>query len=143
MAVSGGVDSLCALLLLHEQGYDLVAVHGIFQEPQKLPAPAALRAEQKIAGLRAICKSLAIPLHSPDFANLFAARVISPFAKAWASGFTPNPCAICNRDMKFGALFDFAMALGADKFATGHYASLAQNPHDGAVVLKRDRKSVV
>lgn len=137
MAVSGGVDSLCALLLLHEQGHELVAVHGIFQEAQKLPAPAALRAEQKIAGLRAICGRLAIPLYSADLASLFAARVISPFAKAWASGFTPNPCAICNRDMKFGALFNFAMVLGADKFATGHYASLAQNPHAGAVVLKR------
>lgn len=137
MAVSGGVDSLCALLLLHEQGHDLIAVHGIFQDPQKLPAPVALRAEQKIAGLREICSRLSIPFYSADFSKLFAARVILPFAKAWASGATPNPCAICNRDMKFGALFDFALALGADKFATGHYARLAQSPYDGAPGLKR------
>lgn len=118
VALSGGVDSLCALLLLRAQGHDVAAVHGIFLE----------EALEGAAPLREICACLDIPFHCANLGQLFDARVIAPFARAWAAGETPNPCVICNRAIKFGALFDFAMSLGADKFATGHYAGIAQGP---------------
>ncbi len=111
-------------------------MHGEYSRSAKLPAPGIAR-RTKIAGLRAICKSLAIPLQPGFLQNLFAARVISPFAKASGQWLYPQSCAYLQSGHEIRRAFDFAMALGADKFATGHYASLAQNPHDGAVVLKR------
>lgn len=116
--MSGGVDSLCALLLLRAQGHDVLAVHGIFMKG----------ADSATSGLEEICARLAIPFHCVNLVHLFDSSVVAPFARAWASGETPNPCVYCNRSIKFGALFDFAISLGADKFATGHYAGLAQEP---------------
>lgn len=127
VAVSGGVDSLCALLLLRERGHDLVAIHGIFH----LPASdlAKTKSAHGIAEIGRICERLEIPFHTVNLADKFGKQVIEPFARAYSGGATPNPCAICNRDIKFGALADFAFALGVDRLASGHYADLAASPY--------------
>lgn len=120
VAVSGGVDSLCALALLRAAGHQVLALHGLF-----LPESGASRPRRDpLPGLAAACALLDIPLHVIDLRETFERAVITSFAHAYAAGRTPNPCALCNRAVKFGALLDAAFALGAEKLATGHYARL-------------------
>jgi tRNA-specific 2-thiouridylase len=118
VAVSGGVDSLCSLLLLRDQGYRLLALHALLL-PQASSAPA---------NLAKACADLDVPLHVLDMRSAFRAHVLSPFAAAYARGETPNPCALCNRSIKWGSLLDAALELGADMLATGHYAGLQKSP---------------
>lgn len=147
VAVSGGVDSLCALLRLREQGHDVLALHGLFlpdaassglrpapEGPCLLTAAEALAAplppasRQAVEGLQTACGQLGIPLHVADMRAVFDREVVTPFVRAYARGRTPNPCALCNRAIKFGALLDAALGLGADRIATGHYARLLDGP---------------
>ena len=114
VAVSGGLDSLMALCLLKDMGRKVLAVHGVFTSG----------AEERLEGLRQACDKLGVPLETVDLRAEFTRRVVKPFAAAYAAGATPNPCALCNRDMKFGALLDAAVGLGAKRLATGHYARL-------------------
>ena len=137
VAVSGGVDSLCALLRLREQGHDVLALHGLFlpdaassglrpvpEGPRLLTAAEALAAplppasRQAVEGLQTACGQLGIPLHVADMRAVFDREVVTPFVRAYARGRTPNPCALCNRAIKFGALLDAALSLGADRIAT-------------------------
>ncbi len=117
VAVSGGADSLYALVHLYEQGHDILALHGLFL-PEKDTNSTALAALEKL------CAERGIALHIVDFRQEFSQRVIAPFVKAYAEGRTPNPCALCNKQVKFGLLMDKAFELGAEYFATGHYAAL-------------------
>jgi len=119
VAVSGGSDSLLALALLRRAGHDVIAVHAHF-----LPPDAGQRA--LVAAMADQCAVLDVPLTTVDLAAAFHERVIAPFARAYAAGRTPNPCAACNREMKFGLLLEAARALGAVRLATGHYARLEE-----------------
>ena len=117
VAVSGGADSLYALISLQEQGHDVVALHGLF-----LPSQSSA-----LQGLSELCKQRKIPLHIIDFKLAFDKEVVLPFIEAYANGFTPNPCALCNKEIKFGLLLQKAFELGGDYFATGHYASVSND----------------
>ncbi|MGE9984449.1 tRNA 2-thiouridine(34) synthase MnmA [Desulfovibrio sp. SGI.169] len=130
VAVSGGVDSLCALLLLRRAGYELLALHGLFLPERSAPFPGG--AADPLPGLKVACRAMGIPLHTVDLRSAFQREVMEPFARAYAEGRTPNPCALCNRAVKFGALLDAALALGADRLATGHYARLPPRRGDAA-----------
>ena len=110
--------------MLQQAGHRVVALHGLFL-PDAAPEPPP--------GLAVACAALGVPLHVADLRPVFEREVLAPFAAAYAAGRTPNPCALCNRAIKFGALFDAAMALGAQKLATGHYARLAPAPEDAAL----------
>ena len=128
VAVSGGADSLLALGLLRRQGCDLIAVHAHFLPPDDAQQTLA-------AAISAQCATLGVPFRAIDLSQAFRARVIAPFIAAYAAGETPNPCAACNRDMKFGLLADAARDLDAERIATGHYARLEPSP-DGAALFR-------
>lgn len=123
VAVSGGMDSLLSLALTIDKarrnGGEAFAVHGRF-----LPDTD----EAMLAALEGQCESLGVALHVVDLVEAFEERVIRPFIADYIAGRTPNPCAQCNPEMKFGLLFEAARELGADTLATGHYARLL--PHD-------------
>lgn len=114
VAVSGGVDSLAALLLTMGAGHETLALHGLFLE----------RDEANIAGLGELCRELGVPLHVADLRGVFRQKVIEPFVRDHAAGLTPNPCCLCNAAVKFGSLLDIALSLGCDALASGHYAAL-------------------
>ncbi len=128
-ALSGGMDSLMALVLLREQGYAVMGLHAHFLPPDE----EGRRLAEAIA---ARCGELDVPFHAVDLSADFERLVIRPFIEAYARGETPNPCAHCNRHMKFGLLQDMAFALGADVLATGHFARLVRED-DGRVHLAR------
>ena len=136
--MSGGVDSSATAALLLEQGYDVVGI------TLKLwPQDCVSRAEDKCCGpqavtdARAVCHKLGIPYYLIDEAEQFQSKVIQYFADEYKAGRTPNPCVMCNQNLKFGRLIDRADQLGAQYIATGHFARLDQC--DGRVLLKRGR----
>jgi tRNA-specific 2-thiouridylase len=121
--MSGGVDSSATAALLLEQGYDVIGI------TLKLwPQDCVNRAEDKCCGpqavtdARAVCDKLGIPYYLIDEAAEFQKHVIQYFADEYKAGRTPNPCVMCNQNLKFGRLIDRAAQLGADFIATGHFA---------------------
>ena len=127
VAVSGGVDSLYALVSLKEQGEAVLALHGRMLPPDLAPPGY----EAMLERLEKTCAALDIPLAVIDCVDAFADAVINPFVRAYAAGTTPNPCAHCNAAIKFGLLLDRARELGAARLATGHYVRLEQaGEHD-------------
>lgn len=129
VAVSGGTDSLASLLKLKRAGCSVIALHAFFLPPND-------RRRRVAEALEAICRPLGIPLFVEDLSQLFDGAVIAPFVAAYASGRTPNPCAHCNRRMKFGALFEAARQHGADWLATGHYAGLTWDTNGRPALMR-------
>ena len=135
--MSGGVDSSAAAALLLDQGYEVVGI------TLKLwPQDCVNRAEDKccgpqaVADARAVCHSLGIPFYLVDEAAEFQSKVIQYFADEYKAGRTPNPCVMCNQNLKFGRLIDRADRLGARYVATGHFARIELSPHtDGRADL--------
>jgi tRNA-specific 2-thiouridylase len=129
IAMSGGVDSSVSASLLVEQGY---AVHGFFM---RLPVRGS---HEHLCRARQVAACLSIPLVAIDVAEQFNRRVIKYFVNSYMRGQTPNPCVICNREVKFGALMEEMRARGMDKMATGHYARLCPGL-TGSVTLARGK----
>ncbi len=124
-ALSGGVDSSVAALLAQRAGHEVV---GVFLRNGVSAAPAGSRrahqgccSVEDAADAARVADRLGIPFHALDMADEFGA-IVDHFVAEYAAGRTPNPCAVCNRDVKFGALARFADALGAELLVTGHYA---------------------
>ncbi len=114
VALSGGVDSSVAALLLKQAGYEVTGIHmRLWDSPQS--EYQAQRAED-------VSRILGIPYHQIDLRKEFHRCVVDYFCQEYQQGRTPNPCVFCNRYVKFGSLLDKALSLGADYLATGHYA---------------------
>ncbi|MGI6204427.1 MAG: tRNA 2-thiouridine(34) synthase MnmA [Anaerovoracaceae bacterium] len=127
IAMSGGVDSSVAAYLMKQEGFDCVGVtlrlHG--------------GGERDIEDAAAVCARLGIPHRVLDLRDEFEKLVIGKFVREYEGGRTPNPCIDCNREIKFGKLFEAARQLGAEKVATGHYVLLERRPEDGRYLLRR------
>lgn len=136
VAVSGGADSLYALVSLKERGECIFALHAVMLPPELTPPGY----EGMLGRLQQTCDFLNVPLVFVDCVDAFAAAVIDPFVRAYAAGTTPNPCAQCNAAIKFGLLLDKARNLGAHKMATGHYIRLEETA-DGPALYAGDDAS--
>ena len=134
MAMSGGVDSTGAALLLLRMGYD---VFGVTLRLQRTPTSSVQSGDTDIESAREVAAALGIPHTVLDLSGLFQTEVIDRFVSEYAQGRTPNPCLDCNRAVKFGALLDWALDHGADALATGHYANTAFDAGAGRWLLLR------
>lgn len=123
VAMSGGVDSSVAALLLVKQGFDVV---GVFMKPWQPKGFACMWEADRSDALR-VASSLNIPLETWDFSRQYARRVSSPMVRAYREGLTPNPDVECNRHIKFGLFYERAMKQGASFIATGHYARIVRS----------------
>lgn len=140
VALSGGVDSSTAFMLLREQGHDVFGVT-MRHLPKEMAAErvGSCCAPSAIAGAGRLAASVNAPHYVFGLEEEFAANVMGPTARGYASGVTPNPCVWCNERVKFDLLFRRAIALGADAFATGHYARIIDGRLHRAVDAARDQ----
>ena len=119
VGMSGGVDSSVSAVLLMEQGYE---VEGLFMKNREEDdGTEYCTAMDDLADAQAVCDKIGIKLHTANFAAEYWDNVFEHFLAEYKAGRTPNPDILCNREIKFKAFLDYAMILGADLIATGHY----------------------
>jgi tRNA-uridine 2-sulfurtransferase len=129
VAMSGGVDSAVAALLERERGAEVIAVTlKLWADPETDGAKACCSPEA-VLGARAVAHSLDIPHLTLDLEEEFRRRVVGTFLSGYAAGATPNPCIVCNGEVRIAAMIDLAERLGATHLVTGHYARIVD---DGA-----------
>jgi len=114
VGMSGGVDSTITSLLLKEEGYE---VEGLYMKLHSKPGYHEIH----LARAQKAADFVGMKLHVLDLQENFRKEVFQPFIDTYEKGETPNPCALCNRTMKFGEMINFADKVGADYLATGHY----------------------
>lgn len=140
VAMSGGVDSSVAALILNEQGHDVVGVTMCLGVTPNEGGKMKCCGPQEIEDARQVCLKLGIRHIVTDFASVLEEKVIASFIEEYLEGRTPNPCVECNRSIKFGALLRKSLAWGFEAIATGHYAGIEHK--DGFYCLKnaKDKK---
>jgi len=117
VAMSGGVDSTVTAYKLKEEGHIIEGVYMRLHDDD-------LAHEENIRKVKKVADFLNIKYHILDLRDKFNDFVYNPFVSTYKNGLTPNPCVLCNRNIKLGALLDFAKELGMDKLATGHYIQI-------------------
>ena len=133
VGLSGGVDSSVAALRLLEDGYSVRAL--FMKNWEEDDREEYCSAAEDLADARQVAERLGVELLTVNFSGEYWDRVFEYFLAEYRAGRTPNPDVLCNREIKFKAFLDYALALGADYIATGHYAGTRHN--DGEVQLIR------
>jgi tRNA-specific 2-thiouridylase len=142
VAMSGGVDSSVAAQLLKNQGYDVTGMFLHFWKDEKMGE----KAENKCCSLeslldaKAVANKIGIPLHTLNFAKPFKEAVVDNFLSEYADGRTPNPCVVCNKKIKIGLLLEYALSLGFDYVATGHYLKIKDYNQERRLYKAKDAK---
>lgn len=124
VALSGGIDSLVAGFLIKQRFKKVFGVHFTTGYEKNVPEVSAL------------ASVFGFPVHTIDLSREFETRVVDYFVSTYMAGKTPNPCLVCNVQIKFKALFDHAQKLGADLMATGHYATVVNRYTPGREKIK-------
>jgi tRNA-specific 2-thiouridylase len=122
VGLSGGVDSSVAALLLKAQGYEVVGLFMKNWEDDDDDEYCSTR--QDLVDVASVCDVIGIDLEVVNFAAEYRDRVFSEFLREYSAGRTPNPDILCNAEIKFRAFLDHALAMGAERIATGHYAGV-------------------
>lgn len=129
VGVSGGVDSSVAVYILKQQGYDVVALH--------MKSSNSETAEDDEIRAREICAKLGVKLEVVDYKDEM--KIVKDyFISEYKNGRTPNPCVVCNQMVKFKPFIEFAEKIGADYFATGHYASIVHENGEHILQTAKD-----
>ncbi len=134
VAMSGGIDSAVAALLIKEQGYETVGA--TMKLCERMLDNGTDAAEADINDAREICNNLGIPHKTYDLSGEFHSKVINNFIETYMQGGTPNPCIVCNKYLKFGKMLDIELDSGAEYIATGHYAKVERDKN-GRYLLKK------
>ena len=137
IAMSGGVDSAVAALLMQQEGWDcLGCTMRLYRNEDACVAPdRSCCSLDDVEDAKAVARRMGIPHHTFNFTDEFRAKVMDKFTASYLSGRTPNPCIDCNNYLKFGKLHQRARELGCDCVVTGHYARIEQTP-EGWVLKK-------
>ena len=133
IGMSGGVDSSVAALLLKQQGYEVI---GVFMKNwDDTDESGVCTATIDYEDVVRVCNQIDIPYYSVNFEKEYWDKVFTYFLDEYRAGRTPNPDVMCNKEIKFKAFMDYALSIGADYVATGHYAQVRKT--DGKVELLR------
>ena len=137
VAMSGGVDSAVAALLVKKKGYELGGITMIvWNGNERINDSVSPIPDANCIDAKAIAAQLGIPHHTVAYGDSFKRLVIDAFVEAYKNGQTPNPCVSCNKHIKFGKLYESAVTLGYDALATGHYARIEKSTN-GTFLLKK------
>jgi len=128
VALSGGIDSSCAAIILQEQGWHPIGIHLILPVDNR---------EQKISRVKSLAGQLNIDLHVLDVRDSFKKNIIDYFYNSYNRGLTPNPCVVCNDKIKFEEIIGWMDQAGIDYLATGHYARLIKGEDERCIELIR------
>lgn len=139
IAMSGGVDSSVAALLMKEAGYDCTGATMRLYRPAAFQhdSPKSCCSDRDEEDAAFVCRQLDIPHESVCFSRLFEEQVIRKFILEYQAGRTPNPCIDCNRYLKFDALLEHALREGFDCLVTGHYARVGLDAGTGRLQLRK------
>ena len=127
VAVSGGVDSAVAALREKERGADVVAVTVKLWADPDTDGTKACCSPEAVLGARSLTHDLGIPHFTLDLEGPFRERVVGEFLRGYGEGRTPNPCVLCNGEVRISAMVDLADRLGATQLITGHYARVVED----------------
>jgi tRNA-uridine 2-sulfurtransferase len=130
VAMSGGMDSTAAALLLRREGNDVLGLH--------MRLHAASDGTWEMA--QEAARQVGVPIRQVDVSGEFEAIVVTRFIEEYARGLTPSPCPLCNRFVKMSVLLGHARSLGCEKLATGHYARIGGSESDPTLLRGADRK---
>jgi len=138
VAMSGGVDSSVAALLLKEQGHEVVGLSMQLWDHSREPGRTGrCCTSEDLSDARRVAWALEIPHYVVNLEEEFRSEVVRPFVASYLSGETPIPCSACNTKVKFATLWDRARGMGCAAVATGHYARSERDPATGRAILKK------
>lgn len=139
VAMSGGIDSSVAAALLKKEGFFVAGVFMKFWSESKTGFQNRCCSPESEMRARKVAKALDIPFYVFDFKKEFKKRIVNSFLEEHKLGLTPNPCVVCNKEIKFGLLLEKALSLNADFVATGHYVRVLKKKDGVHLLVGKDK----
>lgn len=137
IAMSGGVDSSVCGVLMKNQGYECIGMTMRLWTPKVQKSSKSCCGSESVEDARLVAEKIGFPFYAINFQKEFWKDVIEVFANEYFSGKTPSPCILCNERMKFDALYQKALSIGAEKVCTGHYARIEHDTDRNRWLLRK------